>query len=249
MLIWFPENIKNVRERNLSTNANAGMSIRASDKYISFSTIITFGLLLLLISCASTSIRNEGIIAEAPIDEYAGSKACADCHMDKYEDWSQRLMSSFVRYRKDSPGPLPGDWSASPVNEKDIFIIVGKRRKVAFVDKDWKVIPYEYLFKKEKWKKRDGWAKGNYDYRLRCGLCHTVGLNPETRQFKELNVGCESCHGPGSRHVEDPEIMSIKVPGRTDGHNVLFTCRKCHNERKKHARAIKGFSGHFHKSE
>jgi hypothetical protein len=76
---------------------------------ISFGTITVLALLLSFISCASNPIRNEGIIAEAIIDEYVGSSDCAECHEDKYDDWSQRLMSSFVRYKKDDPGSLPGD--------------------------------------------------------------------------------------------------------------------------------------------
>jgi hypothetical protein len=137
----------------------------------------------------------------------------------------------------------------SPIRKDDVFIIVGKKRKVAFVNKNWKVIPYEYHLKKGKWRKRKGWAKGNYDYRLRCGLCHTVGLNPKTKQFKELNVRCESCRGPGKMHIKDKEKKSIRVPGRTDGHDVLYTCRKCHNARKNHSRAIEGFTGTFHQTE
>ena len=78
---------------------------------ISFGTITVSTLLFLFISCASNPIRNEGIIAEAIIDEYVGSKNCAECHMDKYDDWSQRLMASFVKYKKDdsiSPyNPVP----------------------------------------------------------------------------------------------------------------------------------------------
>ena len=202
-------------------------------------------LLFLIISCVSSPIRDEGIIAESSPDMYVGSVNCAECHEEKYDSWARRLKADFVRYREDEPGPLPGDWSVSPVREEDVFLVIGRKRKVAFVDRNWKVIPYEYHLKNKLWKKRKGWARENYDYRVRCAPCHTVGLNPKTRQFKELNIGCESCHGPGRMHVNDSNNR-IRVPGRNDGQEVLFTCRKCHNNRKNHPRAIEDFTGRFH---
>jgi hypothetical protein len=37
------------------------------------------------------------------------------------------------------------------------------------------------------------------------------------------NVGCESCHGPGSLHAEDPSSENITArPGQV-------VCVKCHN--------------------
>ena len=115
---------------------------------------------------------------------------------------------------------------------------------MAFIDKHWKVFPYQYHIGKQKWIERNEWR--NQDYRLRCGSCHTVGLNPKTRQFVELNIGCETCHGPGRKHAENTGEKEMRVPGKTDGQDVLFTCRRCHNERRNHSRPIQTFSGEFH---
>ena len=153
-------------------------------------------------------------------------------------------MSHFVRYRSDASESIPGNWHNSPIKRDDVFLIVGGRNKVAFADKNWKVFPHQYHIKKQKWIKRTGWT--NQDYRLGCGPCHTVGLNKKTKRFVEINVGCETCHAPGRNHAEFPGQEKMKVPGKTDGQMVLFTCRKCHNERKNHARAIKYFNGVFH---
>ena len=192
----------------------------------------------------ASKITDEGITAEAPIEDYIGSNACKECHQEKYDDWSGKYMSHFVRYRSDTSESIPGNWHNSPIKKDDVFLIVGGRNKVAFADKNWKVFPYQYHIKKQKWTKRTGWI--NQDYRLGCGPCHTVGLNKKTKRFVEINVGCETCHAPGKNHAEFPGQKKVKVPGKTDGQSVLFTCRKCHNERKKHARAIKYFNGVFH---
>lgn len=189
--------------------------------------------------------RDEGITAKAPLSEYSGSNVCGKCHEQQYKHWTQTLKSSFVRYRH-VVGKLPGIWKRSPFAKERVFLVVGKKRKIAFVDKYWKVIPYEYRIKKQKWKKRDNWDK-NYDYRLRCGLCHLTSVNKETKEFKELNIGCEACHGPGNKHASSEAVEDIRVPGESTGQSAIHTCRRCHNARKKHSRAIRGWKGPYHK--
>ena len=46
---------------------------------------------------AAMEFRDEGIAAEASIEEYIGSNACSECHQGKYEDWSGKHTSHFVR--------------------------------------------------------------------------------------------------------------------------------------------------------
>lgn len=54
------------------------------------------------------------------------------------------------------------------------------------------------------------WTGSFQNWNSRCASCHSTdlvkGYSPETNRYdtrwKELNVGCEACHGPGSRHVE-----------------------------------------------
>jgi len=60
-----------------------------------------------------------------------------------------------------------------------------------------------------------------------CIGCHTVGygevsgfVNPEATPELQ-SVGCESCHGPGSAHVADPEVKMGPVGS--------LRCIKCHD--------------------
>jgi hypothetical protein len=153
-----------------------------------YAAVIAGVLLFVEANYAAAQFRGEGIAAEAPIEEYIGSNACSECHQGKYDDWSGKHMSRFVRYRGDITGPLPVNLVNSPISGDEVFLVVGDKKKIAFVDKHWQVFPYQYHIRKQKWIKRNVWR--NQDYRLRCGSCHTVGLNPGTRQFIELNVGC-----------------------------------------------------------
>jgi len=54
------------------------------------------------------------------------------------------------------------------------------------------------------------WTGGYQNWNFMCAECHSTnvvkGYDPKTGEyhttFSEINVSCEACHGPGSRHVE-----------------------------------------------
>jgi hypothetical protein len=66
-----------------------------------------------------------------------------------------------------------------------------------------------------------------------CITCHSVGFGTPSgyrREFKNtklINIGCESCHGPGSQHV------SQRAAGTADRDHFrtlgVGDCRKCHH--------------------
>jgi len=108
-----------------------------------------------------------------------------------------------------------------------------------------------------------GWA--NYHpadekiYNYGCFKCHTTGGTTEGTwlegveglgTFTEGGIGCESCHGPGSLHANEPSTMNIDrvyefahvdnsiggldVNGTVqtpdaNGDDVVFLCGTCHN--------------------
>jgi len=53
------------------------------------------------------------------------------------------------------------------------------------------------------------WTGHNQNWNVMCAECHSTGLkknfNPDTNSYhttwSEIDVSCEACHGPGSRHV------------------------------------------------
>ena len=46
--------------------------------------------------------------------------------------------------------------------------------------------------------------------------------------LKPENRGCEGCHGPGSKHLEDPNFRSIKNEKRGTGLAAVQPCLQCH---------------------
>lgn len=84
---------------------------------------------------------------------------------------------------------------------------------------------------------------GSTDYTInqQCLSCHTTGFDmkggysPLLKDKGLLNVGCEMCHGPGSRYSE----IMLKDPGYTRIEVLKAgllpvnekTCRNCHNNK------------------
>ena len=66
------------------------------------------------------------------------------------------------------------------------------------------------------------------EFNLSCVGCHVTGYNQPggaavVRNEGLTDVGCESCHGPGSLHVEDPDSTPVSVQ-RVVPENVCVVC-------------------------
>lgn len=140
---------------------------------------------------------------------YVGSKKCKKCHIKQYKSWSKTRMGKAFDILK------PGTFSESKTKFK------------LDVNKDYT--------------KDEG-----------CLKCHTVGFGKpggyaipdpsnkkSVRTAKKLqNIGCESCHGPGSGYIKVFEdILKSKRKYKQEelyaaGLNKISetVCKTCHNE-------------------
>ena len=92
----------------------------------------------------------------------------------------------------------------------------------------------------------DAKQPSNRQYDPECIVCHTVGFGylsgfkSEKDTAKLENVGCESCHGPGSRHANDannPVFQAMMnpwkaTPNETEEHRLQRiddSCQRCHD--------------------
>jgi hypothetical protein len=73
--------------------------------------------------------------------------------------------------------------------------------------------------------------KRNKQFSLSCVGCHVTGYNEPGGASVVQNqgltdVGCESCHGPGSLHASDPDVDEDKNVRLEVAESV---CKQCHN--------------------
>jgi DmsE family decaheme c-type cytochrome len=71
-----------------------------------------------------------------------------------------------------------------------------------------------------------------------CLACHddvgdNYAMTPHGIYFQQRpalrDFGCESCHGAGLRHIEDPTPENILNPARSDQFGSSILCVQCHN--------------------
>ena len=80
-------------------------------------------------------------------------------------------------------------------------------------------------------------TKNHEDKNPDCLRCHTTGFKEPTGfpagGAALQNVGCESCHGPGKRHVDDPAHGAGTILALTDKCDtcaITLICGKCHDD-------------------
>lgn len=64
------------------------------------------------------------------------------------------------------------------------------------------------------------WTGPSYNWNHACADCHSTALQKSydrgakrySTEYVEIDVGCEACHGPGSRHVEIAETHAESLP-------------------------------------
>ena len=117
------------------------------------------------------------------------------------------------------------------------------------VDRRW-----FHLYPKEQIPKEDPlhWTKPLQNWNFMCADCHTTGFekNFDSKNlayhstFTEINVGCQSCHGPCGEHVETARTHNLLtkwqngIPMGTDllsgmeNQQSIASCAACHTRRR-----------------
>ncbi len=94
------------------------------------------------------------------------------------------------------------------------------------------------------------WTRGAQNWNGMCAECHSTNLikgydfatKTFTTTWSEIDVSCEACHGPGSRHVEwadippmaRPEVQNYDLLIKTsdiDSRQLVELCAPCHSRR------------------
>lgn len=230
-------------------------------------TLAIGGLLLILAGLlgftAPTPVRAQAAITtQTPEDaEYVGARECGDCHRDvsrshdesrhvlTLQDVSRdqdRILADFTQGESLREVQFPGEDTPRPFTTDDIAYAVGSGRHVQRylyeVDRDqYAVFPAEWNVAEQVWQPytlAENWLDPAYDWNDNCAGCHTTGLNPERGRWEDDGVQCESCHGPGSVHVETVDDVGNNPDeeGLTEIRASIVLspdpqiCGQCHNQ-------------------
>jgi predicted CXXCH cytochrome family protein len=180
---------------------------------------------------------------------YVGSAACQTCHQNIYALWSKSRMANVVRDLREHPDAIIPDLSKpDPLltfSKGDIAFVYGSRWKQRYFTKrgdDYFPQPVQWDVTYKMWKRyfvpnnADWWASlyppDNFERPTGplCDGCHSVNYDTATKKVSEWNVGCEKCHGPGSKHVARPVRATILDPARFDYVHATDTCIQCHSQ-------------------
>ncbi|MCP4428365.1 MAG: hypothetical protein GY803_28080 [Chloroflexi bacterium] len=180
--------------------------------------------------------------------EYIGSEKCGECHEVEYVKFTlsghpYKLTKIENGERPSFPyDPITGGVRNPPEGftwDDVSYMIGGYGWKARFIDNEGYIITgdenatTQYNFANHEVDNPAGWVPYHpgeqkpYD----CGSCHTTGYTPQGHQddlegiigmWAFPGVQCEACHGPGSRHSEDPYGIRMVL----DRSSQL--CGKCH---------------------
>jgi formate-dependent nitrite reductase cytochrome c552 subunit len=193
---------------------------------------------------------------------YVGSEVCKSCHLEHHDAWKRTLHSRMlvdVSKNADAivteidPEVIRADLEKIkgklkiPVEEvyipkvAEIKFTIGSQWKQRFLierDGELYITPIQFNIDTGRWVNyhEHDWLKRPWI--AKCGGCHATGVDLDTKSFIEPGVGCESCHGPGSKHAALPRTAiyekreTIVNPGKLTGGIAVQVCGSCHNRGK-----------------
>ena len=162
---------------------------------------------------------------------YVGSKSCESCHSSQAASHRQ---TGHARALKKAPPGSPGEWAFG-----------AGVKAITYVSREGGQHYIEHGLSYYPGRKAMGITPGHENaggrrYRtldpsgtaLRCFRCHTTGpisLGADGAiNWTEAGVQCESCHGPGSEHLEKPVAGTIVNPRRFSPAELNDYCGDCH---------------------
>jgi len=137
-------------------------------------------------------------------------------------------LVAFIRNWEKTALALPEE---PPAKERPFFI----HEEVTYTGSESCIGCHESLNKKhiDAWR-RSPMAKSAFSRirgekdKSRCTPCHATGYDPEKKTYKEENVGCEACHGPGEKYQDLMTGKDALEGGKIARENGLKACTRCH---------------------
>jgi len=190
--------------------------------------------------------RLQALIAEKKMEDDAISKRCATLRM--FRDGKKFMVETDVGTYE-----VRFTLGVRPLQQYLVETEGGRLQCLPVVwdsvDRRW-----YHLYPKEQIPKEDPlhWTKPLQNWNFMCADCHTTGYEKKfdsqsltyRSTFTEINVGCQSCHGPCGEHVElarkhnlitkwqDGIPMGTDILTRATSQQIVESCAACHTRRR-----------------
>ncbi len=178
-----------------------------------------------------------------PERKYVGSNRCVQCHRTSRAGlvlgWDQSAHHrTMTVLSAGTPLPARIQWPSSLTRE-DAQAIVGRTdRECVFITRDFTVIASGNWQTEEVSAPHDviGVPGQPVDASQQCLGCHSTGYSVSRKTFAEPGIGCEACHGPGSRHIDSPGSEGTIInPAKLSPERSRMVCGQCHSLGKDHS--------------
>jgi len=178
---------------------------------------------------------------------FVGASKCIECHKDEHASWSHSRHPKMIQDPHKEPETMVADFTSLPDDAnfalKDAVYTVGGKFKQRFMirkdrngTEDYVLGNYQWNVQTQKWqgfKSWTYWYKGAYPHdnselptSNACDGCHFTGFM-STQKRVDVGIACESCHGPASKHVENPKSPVYKA-SLSDPIRQNEVCLQCH---------------------
>jgi len=216
---------------------------------------------LMVAACTTEQPVNMDAVLKQP-KGFVGSDTCKMCHLEHYDSWKMTQHSRMIQDARENRDVLVTAIDETVIREdlaklegklkvpsgeiyvpkeEEILYTIGSQWKQRFIVKKEDTLfisPIQYNVETDRWV---NYHEADWDKRpwlLKCGGCHTTGVDLERQTFKEPGVACESCHGKGSYHAALPKTavfekrQTIVNPAKLPTGVAQQICGSCHNRGK-----------------
>lgn len=213
--------------------------------------LFIFGIVSL---CVGLLLTGSAVAQSDNEAEYTGSRECASCHRSEARNFESTahalalqeadeevVVADFTLGESLRLFQFPDEEQPRAFGVKDISYVIGSGRNLQAylyqVERNvYKVLPALWNVQAGEWVKID--TSNGDDWTQNCAGCHTTGLNVERGRWEDDGVLCESCHGPGSLHVDaardagrrpsEEELIAIQAAIVSSSDPQI--CGQCHSQ-------------------
>lgn len=163
---------------------------------------------------------------------FAGSEACRDCHSEAHEAWAGSGHARTVHPPTDTESRLLE--GALLCGRQDARYVLGERHARRFLvpsesrPDQHVMLPCRYETGSGEWSSLHESDWQTIVWEKECGACHTTGFSSEGFTYRDLGVGCESCHGARARHGDFSTAERMVRFESLSAREEVTVCASCH---------------------